>query len=152
MGRETAKRAVAAMRTVLLLAVLAVATGCQRTPPEARLRETIAGLQAAVEQRDAGAVAGTLATDFVGPDSLDRDGARRMAQLLFLRHAQVGTTLGPLDVEMKGTHATVRFTASLTGGGQALLPDAARVYDVETGWRDVDGQWQLISAEWAPKL
>lgn len=137
---------------LVLVFALAVLAACQRTPPEQRLRDTIAGLQAAVEERDAGGVADTLASDFVGPDSLDRDGTRRMAQLMFLRHAKVGTTVGPLDVEMKGGYATVRFTASMTGGDQALLPDAARVYDVETGWREDDGEWRLISANWTPKL
>ncbi len=152
MTRKTTGRGRAARVLAALLCLALAITGCQRTPPEQRLRDSVAALQGAVEQRDAGAIGDTLATDFVGPDSLDRDGARRMAQLLFLRHAQVGATLGPLNVELKGEYATVRFTASLTGGSGQLLPDSARVYDVETGWREVDGEWRLINASWTPKL
>lgn len=136
----------------LVMTLCIVLAGCQRTPPEQRLRDSIAGMQAAVEQRDAGAIGDALATDFVGPDSLDRDGARRMAQLMFLRHNQVGMTLGPLDVQLKGEYATVRFAATLTGGSGQLLPDSANVYNVETGWREVDGEWRLINASWTPKL
>lgn len=135
---------------VLLLALAAVA--CSRTPPEQRLRETIGGLGEAVERRDAAALEAVLADDFVGPQSLDRDGARRMAALLFLRYRDVGTTFGPVDVELQPGHATARFSVGLTGGSGAVLPDAARLYDVETGWREVDGEWRLTSASWTPRL
>jgi hypothetical protein len=135
---------------VLLLALAAVA--CGRTPPEQRLRETIGALGEAIERRDAAALEEVLADDFVGPQSLDRDGARRMAALLFLRYRDVGTTFGPVDVELLPGHATARFSVGLTGGSGALLPDAARLYDVETGWREVDGEWRLTSASWTPRL
>lgn len=135
---------------VLLLALAAVA--CGRTPPEQRLRETIGALGEAIERRDAAALEEVLADDFVGPQSLDRDGARRMATLLFLRYRDVGTTFGLVDVELQPGHATARFSVGLTGGSGAVLPDAARLYDVETGWREVDGEWRLTSASWTPRL
>ncbi|HZX77675.1 nuclear transport factor 2 family protein [Lysobacter sp.] len=136
---------------VVVLLALAVA-GCSRTPPEQRLRETIGELGEAIERRDAAAVEEVLAEDFVGPQSLDRDGARRMAALLFLRFRDVGTAFGPVDVDLQPGHATARFNVGLTGGSGAVLPDSARLYDVETGWREVDGEWRLTSARWTPRL
>ena len=136
---------------VVVLLALAVA-GCSRTPPEQRLRETIGELGEAIERRDAAAVEEVLAEDFVGPQSLDRDGARRMAALLFLRFRDVGTAFGPVDVDLQPGHATARFNVGLTGGSGAVLPDSARLYDVETGWREVDGEWRLTSARGAPRL
>lgn len=139
-------RAVALSLAWLLLAA------CSRAPPEQALRDTMQSFHLAIEQRDASQVEGYLADDFVGPDGMDRDGARRLAALTFLRHRDVGVTLGPLDVSVLQEHATVRFTAGLTGGSGRALPDAARLYRVETGWRLEDGDWRLTSARWTPQL
>ena len=136
---------VAGMALLILLA-------CTKTPPEQALRDTIADLQAAVEARDASAMESFLADDFVGPDGMDRDGARRMAALYLMRHDSVGATTGPLTVQMQTDHARVDFTAALTGGSGRLLPESGRVYAVRTGWRVEDGDWKMTSASWEPQL
>lgn len=139
--------------TCLLVLIAAMAAwGCARAPPEQQLREALTSLQASVEARDASAVEEMLAADFVGPEGLDRAGARRLAQLLFLRHRDIGATLGPPQVTIQQQHATVGFTAALSGGSGAVLPDAVSVYDVRTAWRIEGGQWRLISAQWTPRL
>lgn len=125
--------------------------GCARTPPEERLRGTVGGLQAAIEERNVSALDEVLAEDFIGPGGLDRSGARRMAQAMFLRYRDVGVSVGPLDVEVQEQHATVSFTVALTGG-VGMLPDSGQMYDVETGWRLEDGEWQLVNANWKPRL
>lgn len=149
MGKETGLMRACALLCLLLAVALAA---CGRTPPEQRLRGTLAELQAAIENKDAGALEDVLAEDFIGPHALDRDGARRMAQLMFLRHGAVGASLGPVSIDLQPGHATARFNVALTGGSGQVLPDAARLYDVQTGWREVDGEWRLISAEWEAKL
>jgi len=126
--------------------------GCAKGDPERALRESVTALQVAVDARDAGAIEDLLAGDFVGPEGLDRQGARRMAQLVFLRHQNVSATLGPLGVSMQDDHATVRFTAVLTGGAGGLLPETGQLYEVETGWRLLEGDWKLTSAKWTPQL
>ena len=136
----------------LILCIAVLLQACARTDPEQALRGTVTGLQAAVDARDAAAIEDRLADDFVGPEGLDRQGARRMAQLVFLRHQQVTAKLGPLDVVMQADHATVRFTAVLTGGTGGLLPESGQLYDVQTGWRLQDGEWKLTSARWTPQL
>lgn len=151
MGNRTGSARVAAAIWLALGLALALAA-CGRTPPEERLRGTIAELQAAIEKKDAGALEDVLAEDFVGPGLLDRDGARRMAQLTFLRYGAVGANMGPVSIDMQPGHATARFNVAVTGGSGQLLPDAARLYDVETGWREVDGQWVMTSAQWEARL
>ena len=136
----------------MLAALLALlSAGCSRTPPEEALRATIAAMEAAAEARDAEALEAHLAEDFVGPGGMDRDRFRRTAALLWLRSREIGVTLGPLDIEVTGEHARVRFTAA-TRGGAGVLPDEANVYAVDTAWRIEDGDWVLISAEWEPTL
>ena len=142
------------MRMLFACALIAawVVAGCAKTPPEQALRETLAALQQGIEARDAGTIEEHLAADFVGPDGLDRDGARRLAVLMLMRHDAVGVVLGPLDVQVSGQHATVRFTAAATGGSGRLLPDSAQVYQVQTGWRLEDEDWRMTSAIWEPEL
>ena len=141
-------------RAWLVAAVmLAALCACARTTPEQRLRGTAAALQSAIQSRDAGGIREVLADDFVGPQGLDREGAVRMAQAMFLRHREIGVTMaGPLQVRMQPGHAIVRFEVALTGGSGSVLPDAARLYSVETGWRLDDGNWRLTSANWTPRL
>lgn len=135
---------------VLFVALLAGGlASCQRSPPEQQLREAVGELQLAVESRNAGAIEDRLAADFIGPGGLDGKGARRMAQVMFLRHRDVGVALGPLQLQMQQEHATVEFTAALTGGRGGLLPESGRIYNVRTGWRLRDNEWQLTSAQWS---
>lgn len=137
---------------VAICACLLALAACSRPAPEQKLRETIARMESAMEARDVGALDERLAEDFIGPEGMDREGARKLARLVFLRNRDVGATLGPLDVSMQGEHATVRFTVALTGGSGAMLPDAAQVYEADTGWRMRDGEWELVSADWKPQM
>ncbi|HET8818956.1 MAG TPA: nuclear transport factor 2 family protein [Xanthomonadaceae bacterium] len=134
-----------------LLAMLFLLGACSATPPEEALRASVAGLEAALEARDADAMANVLADDFAGPDGMDVAAARRLARLSFLRHRDVGVAIGPLDIAMLDGHATVRFTAVLTGGA-GWLPERGSIYHVETGWRRDGGDWRLTSARWERDL
>lgn len=130
----------------LLFAVTVLA--CARPDPEVRLRKSLDAMQSAIEARDVGAIDDLLANDFIGPEAMDRDAARRLAQLSFLRYRDVGVRLGPPDISITGDRATVDFTAALTGGSGAVLPDSADIRQVRTAWREEGGEWTLISAEW----
>lgn len=135
----------------LFVIVLGVA-GCRSTPPEEALRESVGELQAALEARDARAISGLLAEDFVGPGGMDRTATRRTAAMSFQRYRKVGIALGPLDIVMHERNATVRFTAALTGGQRGWLPESGSVYQVETGWRRDGDDWVLTSARWDRNL
>lgn len=138
------------MPVLLLFAGLLLA--CARTPPEQQLRETVAGLQSALDAGDADPITDRLAEDFIGPDGLDSEGAARLMGLWFRRYPDVDVRLGPLDIALQDQHARVRFTAALAGGSGGLLPESAQVYQVDTGWRLEDGQWLLTSADWKAAL
>lgn len=137
----------------LLLSLLpAMLAGCDRTPPEQALRDEVAALQVAIEEKRSDALAEILADDFIGEGGLDRAGARRLAMLHFMRNADIGMQVGPLEVVVRDDHATVRCTVLLTGGTGRLLPQSGRVYDVETGWRREGGDWRVTSARWQLRL
>lgn len=137
---------------VILLVFLACLAGCSRTPPEQRLRDRIGEMQKALEARNASDFVAGIAEDFSGGEKLDREGARNYVRLQALRNTSIGVTLGPLEIELHGERATVKFSAMLTGGSGGLMPNHARPWRVTTGWRDGPDGWQLIQASWEPML
>ncbi len=143
-GRWT-HRAIAA---VLAMAVVLLAGACSRPPPEQRLREQLAAMQAALEERDARAFMDGVAADFSGNGAMDRAALQQLVRAQVLANASIGLTLGPADVELLGDRATVRFSVLATGGSGRLLPERGASWEVASGWRDEDGQWRLYYAEW----
>lgn len=125
---------------------------CAGNDPEQALRERFDGLQQAVSERDPAAVQQFLAEDFVGNDGLDRQGVRRLMAVYALRYRDISATAGPLQMQIDGEHAKVRFTAVLAGGAGGWLPERGRVLRVETGWRRVGNDWLLTSAHWTDVL
>lgn len=132
--------------------LLAIALGaCSNDSPEQAVRQRIDALQAAIDARDAGDIQALLAEDFVGNDGIDKRGAQQLAAAVFLRHRQVAAKVGPVSVELRGqADAIARFSVLATGGAGGLLPEQGQLYQVETGWRLADGDWQLLNASWTP--
>ena len=133
--------------------LIVLAASCSTPSPEQAVREQLAALQTALDARDAGAVNDLLADDFVGNGGIDRRGARQLAVAVFLQHRDVGAHLGPVSVELRGDQeAIATFSVLATGGNGGLLPESGQVFEVETGWRLVDGDWRLLNAHWSPAL
>jgi hypothetical protein len=135
-----------------LLAALLLLGGCSREPAEVRLRDTIDRMQAAAIERRPADFIQHVADDFVGSGGMDRAALHNLVRVQLLRNASIGATLGPLETKLQEGRAEVRFTLVLTGGSGGLLPERAQGYAVTSGWREVDGEWQLFLAEWQPKL
>ena len=141
-----------ALRVAAVACWLLLAAGCSRTPPETALRETLAAMEAAIDARDAAALARHLDDDFIGPAGMDRDAARRTAALYFLQHASVSVVPGPWSIELDDTHARVSFTAAVAGGSGRFVPEQGRVYNVQSGWRLRGADWRMTSIDWTPVL
>ena len=137
---------------VLLTAWLVLLLGaCSVSDREQQLRQQIRALQEAIDRRDVGDVEALLADDFVGNEGMDRRGARQLAAAVFLRHREVAARIGPVEVELRGQDdAVARFQVLATGGSGGLLPERGQAYQVETGWRLIDGEWKLRNASWKP--
>jgi ketosteroid isomerase-like protein len=131
-----------------LIVVLLLGLGaCTKPPEEERLRAAIAAMQAAAEARQPGGVVDHVSEEFSGSHGLDREQLRRLMQAQMFGRNNIGVTLGPLDIVIEGDHAEVRFLLLTTGGGR-LLPEQARGYRVESGWRIEDGEWRVYRATW----
>jgi hypothetical protein len=148
-----AGKARAALFATLLCALFAALAGCDSTPPEQKLRDTITRMQTDGEQHRVSDVMDSVAEDFGGGGGMDRAALHRMLLGISMQNQQLGVTIGPVDVEVIGERATAKFTLGASGAAAGrFLPDRAQVYDVTTGWRLEDGEWKLISADWKDKL
>jgi hypothetical protein len=136
----------------LLVATFAALAACSSTPPEEKLRATITQMQEDGEAHKVSAVMEHVAEDFGGPGGMDRQALQRLLTFTSLRNRDLGISIGPMDVELIGERATVDFTLAASGGSGGLLPDRGQIYEVTTGWKLVDGEWMLISANWKEQL
>jgi hypothetical protein len=135
-----------------LLMACALLSGCESPPAEQRLRETIDAMERAVVERRPGDFMESVAADFAGNGNIDRAAVHNLLRAQLLRNAEIGVTRGPLEVELQGNRARVRFKLVATGGSGGLIPERAQGYDFTTGWREEDGEWRLFLAEWKPAL
>jgi len=133
-----------------LLAMLAISlAGCHRTDAEQQVRESIAAVAEAAEAGSASDIGKALSEDFDGNQGdLDRRGLLNMVRVLTLRGEHIGVTLGPVSVEPRGERLVATFTVSLSSGSGSLLPDRLGVYQVETAWREEQGEWLCYVASW----
>ena len=137
----------------MAVAVCLLLAACAKDDPEQAVRQQVEAMQVAIDARDAGEVEDLLARDFVGNEGMGRRAIRQLAAGGFLRHRGVAAKVGPVSVERRGdTDAIARFSVLATGGSGGFLPESGQVYQVETGWRLVDGEWKLINASWTPNL
>jgi hypothetical protein len=122
-------------------------TGCAADDPEARLRETIEAMEAAVEARAPGDFIEYVSDDFGGGEGLDRRGLRGLLAGQLIGSQQVEVVLGPLDVTLHGgERATVVVDALVMGG--RWLPERGERIEITSGWRLEDGQWRCYTATW----
>lgn len=138
---------------LLCLAFVLCAAACSRTPDEQRIRQTIAAMQQAMEQREPRAFMAHVADDFVGNDAaFDREALHNLLRAEVLRNDSIGVTLGPIEIELQDDRATARLTATITGGAGGLLPERGAVYAIRSGWRRSGRDWVCFSAQWVQKL
>lgn len=94
-----------------------------------------------------------VAEDFTGANgSADRESLHNVLRAQVLANARIGVTLGPLDIDVQDQRASVRVTVTLTGGNGRWVPEHGAIYEITSGWRKSDDQWQCINAQWQQKL
>ena len=140
------------LHAMLLLATVAILAACQRESPEQALREQVHQMQAAAEARDPSAFIDAVAEDFSGNSGMDRAALHNMLRMQALAKSSIGVTTGPLQIQMQGDQASVRFDAILAGGSGRFLPDSAQGYSISSGWRIEKGEWRAYYAQWEPML
>lgn len=136
-----------------MFAILTLALGgCSHPPAEERIRQAILTAATAAREADTHAFGEVISADFDGNNgALERSSLLNMLRLMRLRGEKVSVVLGPVSVEPRGSRFVAHFTVTLGGGGR-LLPDRLGIYQVESAWRDEDGDWRCYQAHWKRRL
>lgn len=93
-----------------------------------------------------------VSDDFTGNESMDRAALHNLLRMQALAKSNLSVTTGPLQIQMQGDQASVRFDAILAGGSGRFLPDSAQTYSITSGWRIEGGKWRVYYAQWEPAL
>lgn len=140
----------------LALLALIFAVGmpaCSRPSDEQQLRAALAEMQEAMEAGKPADFMRHIADDFTGAQGgVDREGLHNVLRGQVLANARIGVSLGPIDVELQDSRATVQVTATFTGGSGRWLPERGAMYRIVSGWRRQSGRWLCVNARWEQVL
>ena len=131
----------------VLLALLLGA--CARTSDEDAIRAAIERGAQAIQERDAGELAGLVSDDFIGNDELDRAGLANHLRGQFVVARAIAVQVGGIEVEVRGERATARFDALISDSSGRWIPDRATTLHFTTGWRRSGGEWLCNNAKWS---
>jgi hypothetical protein len=138
----------------LLLAALLMAGPQACSKPltvEQQIIAMIREMEARIENGERRPFMSHVAEDFDGQNGLlNRDELQRFVILQLNQHQRLHAQLMPIRVSETGDDtASASFRALITGGPN-WIPDSGQIYDFETGWIKLDGEWLLLSATWTP--
>ncbi len=131
---------------LLVLICLLALGGCSAEPDEAALRRVLSEMEEAIESGNSGDFIDRLSSDFAGQDGMDSRQLRTTLLALSMRHEKLGVTLGPVAVKLFGDRATVAVEVLATGG--SWMPQTGQMFDIESSWKRVDGEWVCFAASW----
>ncbi len=138
----------------VLPAILLLFPACHKETEENRVRETIAGVQQAVEEKKIPSVLEHVSKAYRDPQGNDYDGIKGLLAFYFFRHQKVRVFIPSIDVTVTGTTAKALFQAVLTGNEtgeaarSAVLPDTLGAYDFEVQFKKEEDRWEVTSARW----
>jgi len=125
-------------------------TACGEEPTlEQQVIAAILEMEEHVENAHRGEFMEMVAEGFSGQHgALGRNEFRQYMFLQWNENQRLYAQLFPIYVEQLDTDkAVARFRALITGG-RGLLPERGELYEIETGWQKLDGDWLLTSANW----
>ena len=148
-------------RLVPFFALLLLAPSACRKEADP-VRATIAGLEAAAEDRDADAAGALLAAAYADAQHSDHAAALLTIRRYFAAYESISASFSDLVVDRKPDLARASFTASFNGSPRKLgalsemLPRTAKVrFEMNLapegdGWKVVWASWSLVSEGTGP--
>jgi hypothetical protein len=135
---------------VLVLLTSLVACG-EQLSVEQQIIATIREMEARIEAGERRPFMAHISEDFSGQNgSLNREQVRALMIMQLNRYQRLQGQLFPIQViELAEDEASARFRALVTGGPN-WIPENGQLFEFETHWRRVDGDWLLHAANWEP--
>jgi len=139
---------VAIVITVLLLG----RSGPEPGSPEAQIRQLIERAKAGAEARSLEPFEEILAEPFTTQRSIDKKRALKLLQLHYLRNQTIHLLSRIKSLEVDGEHAMATVMVAMAGKPiedfEAVISMRADLHRFELELQQIDGEWQIVSAEW----
>ena len=118
---------------------------------EQQVIATILEMEERIEAGERRAFMEYIGEDFTAQNgSMNRDQLRAFVLLQLNRYKQLQGQLFPIHVEDGGDGQAAAWFRALVTGGPGWLPESGQMFEFETHWRLIDGEWLLQEANWDP--
>jgi hypothetical protein len=148
-----------------LFILLAVSSSCsEQLTVEQAVISTIREMEARVEDGERRAFMNLVAEDFDGQDGqFNHQRLNAFMIVQFRQHERAHAQLFPITVTAEDTgneeigskeggneeaRAAVAKFRALIIGGPGWIPERGRLLEFNTRWREIEGEWLLVSAQW----
>ena len=132
----------------LILSGLFLLAACSKPQTdEAMIEAKISQLQQAIENHDQGDFMEVIDEHYTDQLHNDRKNLQRMLLGFFLRYKDISVFASAHQIEVNQIRANVQSQVVVTGG-EHLIPDSARHYQVHSCWKKVSGEWLLSCLKW----
>jgi hypothetical protein len=137
-------------RILVLLAAVLTAADCSSTSDEDRIRELLAAVESAAEERDTGAVMDRVDADYTDARGMDKAQLQQYLRGYFLLHPTIEVITRVREVKVEtATRARVLLDLAMVGQ-KVSSDDSAWTGDTETlqiELRRRDGEWLVARAD-----
>ena len=136
----------------LLVVLLAGLAACgEQLTLEQQIIATIREMEARIEAGERRPFMAHVSEDFSGQNgSLNREQLRALMIMQLNRYQRLQGQLFPIAVIDLGEGAASAHFRALVTGGPNWIPENGQLFDFDTYWRRVDGDWLLHAANWEP--
>ncbi len=129
--------------------------GCQKKTEEDRVKEVIADIQKAGQEKDIRKIIGHLSRNYSDSQGNDYNSIKGLLLAYFFRHQRIHIFIPAVKVTVEDSAAKVAFETVFSGGGatgspSGIFPDAVSMYAFDVSMKKEDGEWMVLSARWNP--
>ncbi len=139
---------------LLFLALAAMQFGCsEKLTVEQQIIATIRNMEAEIEAGERRAFMDHISDDFSGQNGrINRDQLRALMIMQLNRYQRLQGQLLPIRVVETGPDSASAYFSALVTGGPNWIPESGQMFEFESHWRRVDGEWLVHAADWTPAL
>jgi hypothetical protein len=134
-----------------LLVLVSSITSCTTDNDEARLRQSLASLVEAVEDRSVRQVQKYLTDDFKTARYANTQQVKAFMLLHFRQNKVINVFTSDIQTSIQEEKADVIFNVLVTGSSN-WLPERGRRFEVKSRWLKQDDDWKISRINWQEKV
>ncbi len=143
------------MKNIVVSVILILLVGCNSSPelsPEQQVRNTIAAIELATEERSLSGVMEHVSDQYADHQGNDKKAIKQMFQLQIIRNQQINIFSVVRDLEVEGQFASAEVSAAMASRDVDLSNESNRLradtHRFSVAFANEDGEWKVRSVSW----